>query len=261
MTNRSPATGLRSMPSVLDAIVLCGGAGIRLRSVTAAAPKSLAMIGDRPFLQILLHQLRRHDFRNVILAVGYQRDLIRSHLGNGWNGVAIKYSVETSPLGTGGALRSAVDLVESDAALVVNGDSYTDADLAVFVRDYREAQPDASLLVVPAEGRIDCGLVSVDSEQRVLGFREKESASGSHWVNAGVYVLDKCSLLETPPGVQISLESDLFPRWLAKGKRIRAFLHSGECVDIGTPERYQSAQTILANVEMDEMLGRDSQRA
>ena len=253
--------GLRSMPSAFDAIVLCGGAGTRLRSVTGDAPKSLAMIGERPFLDILLHQLRRHGFENVILAVGYQRDLIRSYLGEGRNGQRLTYSVETSPLGTGGALRNALSSVRSDAVLIVNGDSYTDADLEAFVRDFVETEADVSVLVVPADGRVDCGLVAVDDAGRVLGFREKQSASGRQYVNAGIYIMAKRLLVDIPSGIQISLESELFPNWLAGRKHIRAFLHAGECVDIGTPERYESAQTALAQAETDDVPERKVRQA
>jgi NDP-sugar pyrophosphorylase family protein len=240
------------MPSVTDAIVLCGGAGTRLRSVTGEAPKSLATIGDRPFLDILLNQLRRHGFEHVTLAVGYQRELIRAHFGNGACGFNVRYAIESAPLGTGGALRNAVDLVESDTALIMNGDSYTDADLAAFAMDYRDAKADISMLVIPADGRVDCGSVSVDANCKVVGFKEKQAVLGKQYVNAGIYMATKRMLREVPTGVQVSLETDLFPQWLAEGKYLRAFTHLGECVDIGTPERYQNAQFKLANVEVSE---------
>ena len=237
------------MPSVADAVVLCGGAGTRLRSVTGDAPKSLATIGDRPFLEILLNQLRRHGFEHVILAVGYQGDLIRSHFDSRTHDMSLEYSIESTPLGTGGALRNAVDFVKSEAVLIMNGDSYTDADLSGFVGDHRESQADLSVLVVPTDGRVDCGLVSVDSCGRVLGFKEKQSATGTQYVNAGIYTVDKKILYEMPPNQRASLEEDLFPRLLAEGKNIRAFHHLGGCIDIGTPERYLQAQATLANVE------------
>ncbi len=242
------------MPSAPEAIILCGGAGTRLRSVTGETPKSLATIGDRPFLELLLHQLRRHDFQRAILAVGYQRDLIRSHLGDRACGVTLEYSVESTPLGTGGALRNAIDLIASDSVLIMNGDSYTDADLSAFANDFYGAQADMSVLVVAAEGRVDCGLVSADSSGRVFGFKEKQTATGNFYVNAGIYMATKPILNEAAPGIRMSLEEELFPRWLGEGKYIRAFSHPGSCVDIGTPERYQSAQEVLASVELDETL-------
>jgi NDP-sugar pyrophosphorylase family protein len=242
------------MPSVADAIVLCGGAGTRLRSVTGEAPKSLATIGNRPFLDILLNQLRRHRFERVILAVGYQRDLIRSHFDNREHDLSLEYSIEATPLGTGGALRNAVDFVKSEAVLIMNGDSYTDADLSGFVAGHRQSQADLSVLVVPTDGRVDCGLVSVDPDGRVLGFKEKQSATGMQYVNAGIYMVAKKILYEMPLNLRVSLEEELFPRWLAEGKNIRAFHHSGTCIDIGTPERYLHAQETLANAEPDGIL-------
>jgi D-glycero-alpha-D-manno-heptose 1-phosphate guanylyltransferase len=238
------------MPSAPDAILLCGGAGTRLRSVTGDAPKSLATIGDRPFLDILLHQLRRHGFQRVILAVGYQRELIRSHLGDRAHGLTLEYSEETSPLGTGGAIRKAADLLTSDSVLIMNGDSYTNADLPAFANDFHGANADLSVLVVPADGRTDIGLVSVDSVDRVLGFKEKQTSSGNFHINAGIYMATKEILRDVTPAVRMSLEEELFPRWLADGKSIRAFSHPGSCVDIGTPKRYEGAQRILANVEV-----------
>jgi mannose-1-phosphate guanylyltransferase len=237
------------MPSVADAIVLCGGAGTRLRSVTGDAPKSLATIGDRPFLDILINQLRRHGFEHVILAVGYQRDLIRSHFDNRAHDMSLEYSIESTPLGTGGALRNAVDFVKSESVLIMNGDSYTDADLSGFVSDHCESRADLTVLVVPTDGRVDCGLVSVDPGGRVSGFKEKQSATGMQYVNAGIYIVDKKLLYEMPPHRRVSLEEELFPQLLAEGKNIRAFHHSGKCIDIGTPERYLNAQETLAKVE------------
>jgi len=250
------------MRSAPDAIVLCGGAGLRLRSVTGDAPKSLASIGGRPFLDILLSQLRRHGFQRVILAVGYEKELIRSRFGGEAYGLAVRYAIESAPLGTGGAVRNAADQIDSDVALIMNGDSYTDADLAAFAADYWDARADISVLVVPADGRVDCGSVSVDANRLVLGFIEKQSSLGTQYVNAGIYMASKRILCDVPPGVQVSLEADLFARWLAEGKCLRAFNHAGKCIDIGTPERYQSAQVTLANVEVAGTLSQpDRQRA
>src|SRR5262252_1483251 len=103
------------MPSTPDAIVLCGGAGLRLRSIISNAPKGMADIAGRPFLELLLRQLHRHGSRRVILAVGYGKNAIRSYFGDQAFGLHLVYSEEPSPLGTGGALRKAVDLVNADS--------------------------------------------------------------------------------------------------------------------------------------------------
>jgi NDP-sugar pyrophosphorylase family protein len=247
-------TEAKSMRSAADAIILCGGAGLRLRSVTGEAPKSLASIAGRPFLDILLSQLRRHGFQRVILAVGYQRELIRSYFDSRSIDLSLEYSIESTPLGTGGALRNAVEFVESESVLIMNGDSYTNADLSAFVADYRESKADLSALVVPTDGRVDCGLVSVDPSGRVLGFKEKQSVAGQQYVNAGIYMVAKCILYEIPPNQRISLEEEIFPRLLAAGRNIRAYHHPGACIDIGTPERYLNAQAALADAEIGDAL-------
>jgi mannose-1-phosphate guanylyltransferase len=239
------------MTSMPDAIILCGGAGLRLKSVTGDAPKSMARIAGRPFLELLLKQLRRHGFQRVVMAVGYQMEVIRSHFGRRAFGLFLQYSEEPSPLGTGGALRNAVDLVDSDCALIMNGDSYTDADLYRFSLDHRAAKADVSLTVVPADRRNDCGLVSLAQDGMVLGFKEKQTSAGPQYFNAGIYLAARSLLHEIPAGRKISLEEELFPKWLADGKRVRGFIVPGACIDIGTPERFQSAQDILANAELD----------
>jgi len=236
------------MLSAPDAIVLCGGAGLRLRSVTGA-PKSMAIVAGRPFLELLLLQLKRHSIERVVLAVGYGSEEIRSHFGDHIFGLQLAYSTEHSPLGTGGALRQAVDLVESDLALVMNGDSYTDADIREFVNRHRTSHADVSVLVVPVDGRGDCGAIKVEDGDRVAAFHEKENAPGSQYINAGMYLLPRQIAMEIPFGAQVSLEQDVFPRWIAEGRFVRAHSDEARCVDIGTPERYWLAQAILARAE------------
>lgn len=233
------------MPSMPDAIILCGGAGTRLKSITGDAPKSMAAVAGRPFLELLLAQLQRNGFERVILAVGYQKEAIRAHFGGQAYGMNLVYSEEFSPLGTGGAARQAAGLLHSDAAMILNGDSYTDTSLSRFVEDYRESQADASLVVVPADGRTDCGLVAVDEDHRVNGFEEKRAACRMPYVNAGIYLISRSLLCGIPEGLPVSLEREVLPRWVAEGQSIRAFLYNGSCVDIGTPERYQNAQNQL----------------
>ncbi len=234
-----------------DVIVLCGGAGLRLRSVTANAPKSMAHIGGRPFLELLLKQLQRNGFARVILAVGYQGDAIREHFGERAFGLKVAYSTEASPLGTGGALRNAAGLVTSEAVLIMNGDSYTDANLRQFVTGYLASGAEASVLVVPLDGRSDCGSVAVDPNGGLAGFAEKQGAAGGRYVNAGIYLVSR-QILDDIPNGPVSLERELFPRWLGEGRDIRAFVWPGACVDIGTPERYWSAQELLGSAEMGE---------
>lgn len=251
MTKLSPKNDARCMPSRPDPILLCGGAGLRLRSITAGAPKAMARIAGRPFLELPLRQLRRHGFQRAILAVGYRQDMIRSHFGNHAFGLELKYSAELSPLGTGGALRNAADLVPSETFLVMNGDSYTDIDLNDLVLKHEETKADVSLVVVPADERSDCGSVFLDANANLAQFGEKQRARSAPYINAGIYVLSRPILDSIPAGIEVSMEKDLFPRWIKDGARIKALIHSGPCVDIGTPQRYRLAQQVLASTERE----------
>jgi NDP-sugar pyrophosphorylase family protein len=251
MTSPCPRNAAKSMPSTPDPIVLCGGAGLRLRSITAEAPKALAPIAGRPFLELPLRQLARHGFQRAILAVGYREDLIRSYLGTHAFGLELMYSTELSPLGTGGALRNAACLVPSKTFLAMNGDSYTDVDLVALVRKHDESKVDVSVVVVPADERNDCGSISLDTNGNLAQFAEKQAPGSAPYINAGIYVLSRVVLDLIPAGTQLSLEKDLFPRWIRDGACVKAFLHSGACVDIGTPDRYRIAQQALAGAEKE----------
>jgi NDP-sugar pyrophosphorylase family protein len=237
------------MPDMPDAIVLCGGAGLRLRSVTGDAPKSTAAIAGRPFLELLFRQLQRHGFRRAILAVGYQHEVIRSYFGPSACGLQLTYSVEHTPMGTGGALRNALESIHSDSALVTNGDSYTNADLKEFVSNYQRQQADASMIVVPVDGRDDAGSVVLNEAREIVRFEEKRANSDARYLNAGIYMVSRQMLSGIAPDRKISLEVELFPGWLNQGKTITGFVCSEPCIDIGTPERYLNAQTVLAGLE------------
>jgi NDP-sugar pyrophosphorylase family protein len=238
---------MRSMP---DVVVLCGGAGLRLKEITGTSPKALANVAGRPFLGLLFRQLRRSGFERVILAVGYQHELIRSQFGERAFGLHLVYSCESSPLGTGGALGLAAERVESEDALVMNGDSYTDADLDDFVHDHDGSGAEVSMVVAPSDGRTDVGSVQVSPSGRMTAFCEKDDSLVAHYLNAGIYLISKRLLNEIPAGLVLSLEHDLFPSWLEGGKLIQAFVSSSGCVDIGTPDRYRGAQDALANAEL-----------
>ena len=121
------------MPEIPDVVILSGGFGLRLRGMIGDVPKPMAPIAGRPFLELLLRQLKRQGFLRVILSVGYKQEVIREHFGDKAFGLELVYSIETSPLGTGGALREAVHRLRTETALIMNGDSYTDVDLSGLV--------------------------------------------------------------------------------------------------------------------------------
>jgi NDP-sugar pyrophosphorylase family protein len=211
----------------------------------------MAPINGRPFLELLLKQLRRYGFRRVILSVGYKHDVIRSHFGESALGLELIYSIESSPLGTGGALRQAADHITRENLVALNGDSYTDCNIAALVDRHNQVAADATLVVAP-ETRDDGGSVLVGDGDIVTAFVEKRSVAGRAFISAGVYALRKDLALTIAPAIKISIEESLFPQWLAEGKKISAFRAATSCIDIGTPDRYRQAQDLLRNIEISQ---------
>jgi NDP-sugar pyrophosphorylase family protein len=233
----------------MDAIILCGGAGLRLRPVVGTGPKSMASVSGRPFLELLLRQLQRYGFERAILAIGYRGAEIESHFGAKFGGMDLLYSNEISPLGTAGALRNAAAQVRSASCLAMNGDSYTAVDLAKFAAAHRASQADVSVVIAPVDERSDCGCIELDGAGNLVQFLEKAQSPAARYLNAGVYALALSRLIEMPAGVAISLEREMFPRWIRRGLKVKGFVYSGKCIDIGTPDRYRVANEVLAGAE------------
>jgi NDP-sugar pyrophosphorylase family protein len=210
----------------------------------------MAQVGGRPFLELLLRQLKRHGFSRVILSVGYKQEVIREHFGEEAFGLELVYSIETSPLGTGGALREAANHIRTEIALVMNGDSYTDVDLSRLLREHDRNDAGVTIVVIP-ETRSDAGSVVLDRNGKVKAFAEKRHVPDSCYLSAGIYMFSKNLIAGIPQSSKISLEEQLFPQWLADGKSIEGFVYEGQCLDIGTPERYLKAQHALEKVESE----------
>jgi D-glycero-alpha-D-manno-heptose 1-phosphate guanylyltransferase len=206
--------------------------------------------GGHPFLELLLRQLSWSNFKQVILAVGYKGEVIQAHFAEQAFGLGLAYSFESSPLGTGGALRNAAGMVGSDLVLVMNGDSYTESNLRQNVARHVESGAEVSVVLVPVDGREDCGTVDLDSKGHIVEFLEKLDSPKAPYLNAGIYILSRGMLCEIPDG-HISLERELFPRWIRERRNIRGIICQGKCVDIGTPERYWNAQKLLGNTELE----------
>jgi NDP-sugar pyrophosphorylase family protein len=227
----------------IPAILLVGGKGTRLQTVLSSKPKPLALVGNVPFLQLLVMQLRSQGVRRMIMSTGYLADQIEEAFGDGrlWNS-DIQYSKESQPLGTAGAVKFAErHLEKSTDFLVVNGDSFMDIDIPEFIRFHRQHRGLASMAVrrVPDAARF--GTVHVDSLNRVSGFSEKTGSTLPGIINAGMYIFDRAVLEQIPQGPS-SLERDLFPKLLTQG--MYALEQDGIFIDIGTPEDYARAQEL-----------------
>ena len=226
----------------MQAIVLAGGLGTRLRRVVPDLPKPMAPVAGRPFLAWVLDALVDAGFEAAVLAVGYRHEVIRQHFGEDYRGMALRYSVEDSPLGTGGAIRLAAGQVEHDPVFVLNGDTYLELDYAGMLDAHRRAAANLSVAVcrVPDVGRY--GALEIENE-RIHGFLEK-GGSGPGLINAGVYLVSSDILQQIPAGQPFSFEQQLLvPR--VREIRPLAYQTKGRFIDIGIPEDFERAQQMF----------------
>jgi len=230
--------------SNIDVAILAGGLGTRLRPLVENRPKVMVEINDRPFLEYILDQIKLWGGRRVILCTGYLSDQILSKLGNTYRGVQLIYSEEKSPLGTGGALRMASHLLHSESVLVINGDSYCDANPRPFLEWHLVKDAMATLLLVESRNTGRYGKVEVDGNGIIRRFEEKTESEGSGWINAGIYLFRQGFIKSIPSEHPVSLEREIFPSWIGQG--LYGYKSDAQFIDIGTPESYQAAKQFFS---------------
>ncbi|HEY4182053.1 MAG TPA: sugar phosphate nucleotidyltransferase [Kofleriaceae bacterium] len=230
------------------ALVLCGGLGTRLRDAVGDVPKVLAPIAGRPFLDLFVGALHRGGIRRIVLLAGYLADQVESYtrgpLREAYPDVEVQVCVESSPLGTGGAIGNARDLVDG-TFLVMNGDTYLELDANALLTAHRNANARATIATVHVDDAGRFGSIAVDAASNITGFREK-GVEGPGLVNAGVYVLERSVLDLIPPGRAVSLERETLPAMLATGQRVHAAMLPGTFVDIGTPQSWTAFSAEIA---------------
>lgn len=229
----------------VSVVVLAGGLGTRLRSKICDRPKVLAEVSGKPFLSFILDQLDSAGFHDVILATGYMGERIETTFGNKHGSTRLRYSKETEPLGTGGALLMALPLIRSQIALVMNGDSFVDADLNDYLSWFQQKNREASLLLTSVQDTSRYGRVSVDDSGCVFGFHEK-GVSGPGWINSGVYLFQRPVIESVETSSVLSLETDFLPDRI--GKEFFGYKNSGKFIDIGTPESYSAAEAFFSSL-------------
>jgi mannose-1-phosphate guanylyltransferase len=227
----------------VQAIVLVGGEGTRLRPLTDAVPKPAVTLVDRPFLAYMIEWLGTHGVTEAVLACGFLPDQLREALGDGEHGgVKLTYVTEPERRGTAGAIRFAAEALGDrleDRFLALNGDVLTDLDLTALLRSHEERGARATIGLYGVEDSSSFGLVECDPAGIVLDFREKTGEAVPGAINAGAYVLEREVLDLIPPGRQFSIEREVFPRLVGDG--LCALPLSGYWMDIGLPERYLQA--------------------
>ena len=226
----------------MEAIVLAGGLGTRLKNKIQGMPKPMAPVAGRPFLEILLNQLARSGYTRVILSVGHLHHVIQSHFGTAWRGIGIDYSIESAPLGTGGAIRASLAYATEENVLILNGDTYLQADYAGMMGFHIGQSAQMTIAVTRQPDVARYGGVILH-QHRIAGFEEK-GRTGPGWINAGAYVLSRH--IAWPPGVpeKFSFETDFLARGIGR-LRLAAFKVDGFFLDIGIPEDLDRAQMEL----------------
>jgi D-glycero-alpha-D-manno-heptose 1-phosphate guanylyltransferase len=219
----------------MEAIILAGGKGTRLQSVVSVVPKPMADINGKPFLEYVLAWLSEEGVSKVILAVGYKRTIIQKHFGDNWRSIGITYSVETKPLGTGGAIRQALTYCTGEYVYVVNGDTLFKVNLS----DFSTLYP-LSLACQYVENAARYGMVQIDNGA-ITAIHEKQMSS-SGYINGGVNLIRK-DLLQSYPGI-FSFETDALPQLISSGQ-VGAITSTAYFIDIGIPEDYERAKRQL----------------
>ena len=227
----------------MEAIVLAGGLGTRLRGVVDDVPKPMAPVLGRPFLAYVLDQLVDSGFHAVVLAAGYRHEVIRSYFGDEYRGLALVWSVESKPLGTGGAIQLACDQAHSGDVFVLNGDTYLELDYRAMLKAHVRAGAQLSVAICQVPDVARYGALEV-SEGIVRGFREK-GQSGPGWINGGTYVLGPALHDRLPKRGAFSFEQELLAPEV-QSIRPLAFLTTGLFIDIGIPEDYARAQELFS---------------
>jgi len=232
----------------LQAVILAGGEGTRLRPLTLACAKPVVPLLNRPFLAYQLALLRQHGITDVILACSYRVDDVRNALGDGATlGVRLRYVVERDPLGTGGGVRNAVDLTEG-TVVVLNGDVLTDADVSA-MRGFHEARGSrTTIFLKPVEDPRPFGLVETEANGRIRAFREKPTTAEeitTDTINAGIYMIDVALLERIPREHMVSMEREVFPALIAEGIPAYGWIPDAYWRDIGSPAAYRAAQVDL----------------
>ncbi|MHB1781369.1 MAG: sugar phosphate nucleotidyltransferase [Acidimicrobiales bacterium] len=235
----------------MNAVVLVGGEGTRLRPLTYALPKPMLPVVERPMIARVLEWLSAYGVTTAVLSLGYQPDaFVDAFPDGGWAGVELRYAVEPAPLDTGGAIRFAARAagMDGDTMVVVNGDVLTDLDLGALVAFHRSCGGEASVALTAVEDPSAYGVVPTDADGRVLAFIEKparEDAPTNH-VNAGTYIVEPSVLDRIADGRRVSVEREVFPG-LVEAKRLYALGSDAYWLDTGTPERYLRAQVDVLN--------------
>jgi mannose-1-phosphate guanylyltransferase len=226
-------------PSKVDAVVLVGGKGTRLRPLTLSAPKPMLPIAGLPFLTHLLSRIAAAGIEHVILGTSYKAAVFEAEFGDGSKlGLQIDYVYEEQPLGTGGGIANVVPKLRNDTVLVFNGDVLSGADLGALLQAHYDTEADLTLHLVRVGDPRAFGCVPTDEGGNVLAFLEKTQDPPTDQINAGCYVFKRAIIDRIPRGREVSVEREVFPALLSEGVKVCGYVDSTYWRDMGTPEDF-----------------------
>ena len=232
--------------SAVEAVVLVGGQGTRLRPLTLSAPKPMLPTAGVPFLEHLLSRIRGAGVEHVVLGTSYRAEVFESHFGDGSAfGLELEYVQEGEPLGTAGGIRNVRDRLRADTVLIFNGDVLSGADLPALIQRHRDTSADVTLYLTRVADPRAFGCVPTDSDGRVTAFLEKDPDPVTDQINAGAYVFRREVVDAIPAGRPVSVERETFPALLTAGARVFGHVDTAYWRDLGTPADFVAGSADL----------------
>lgn len=233
--------------SNVDIVILAGGLGKRLRSVTGGRQKVLAEIDGKPFICMLMEYIASQGGRRFILCTGHGAEEVEQSIQNNSRGWEVIFSREKEPLGTGGAIKKASSLVKSEIFLAMNGDCFCVLDYNALIGFHRRHKARATIAVTKIDDARQYGTIEINQQKQIIAFKEKQPMLAAAFINAGTYCLDRGVFSIVPTPEKFSIEYDFFPHLVGQG--FYAFEVANPFIDIGTPDRYCWAQQHLTNLK------------
>jgi mannose-1-phosphate guanylyltransferase len=241
----------------MTAVVLVGGPGMRLRPLTDDRPKSLVPVLNRPVMEHTIAYLKQFGIEDIVLTLSYMPDTIKERFGDGSRyGARLVYCLEEEPRGTAGAVKNAGEYIDG-TFVVLNGDIFTDLDIADMIAFHRRQKAAASISLSWVEDPSAFGVVETGRQHRVKRFIEKppRAEANSHWINAGIYMLEPSVLEHIPAGQHYMFEKGLFPRILELGLPVYGYPYRGYWVDMGTPAKYFTVNMDMLSSRLKSQFG------
>ncbi|MDR1137494.1 MAG: NDP-sugar synthase [Synergistaceae bacterium] len=224
----------------MKAVFLVGGMGTRLRPLTNKLPKPMVPVMGRPLLERNIEKLKQHGIGEIILCTCYRPESFEEYFDQFDFGIQIRYVQEDEPLGTGGAIKNAQQYLENDTCLVFNADIVNDIDFGKMLRFHKRKHADATIASVYVDDPTPYGVIECDENSDVISFTEKPKPHEivSNYINAGVYIFEPDIFKMIPSSRVVSIEREIFPKLLEKGKRVAAYKGCTYWLDLGTPKKY-----------------------